>query len=545
MTYPSGENPKLDLLSFAFGTEFNECSIAAAELNKQVYSELDGGKTQQRVLYQIGDDPTLGQRFVAKDLNYESKTGGDIFHLALVRPTSSLRGRSAVLRRAIEKSVDIFGSEPQLVAILGNEDVFVPLATFARREGGTCSYVQLGSEMNDDSLFVTTADEGTSRQDVIEKIRQIVASAKDIPTKPPLISSLLAGELAGKEAQLLDKAKEAMMVRRIYERAKPKEQSRFRVLDESTGEFIQHNTNTHGLFHGLKMEDGRVVNLMLAEGLGNNLQLLATTRGDIALPLASFDKLEGTVDLLGLEDKLSVEQRRDIVGTLHHIICMNFEPRSLYWTHSYNKQRDDVIEKHRTDLVIAQYLNERGLLNLSEIWHTRSERLKIKDIDEKEIHRKIDDFLVNPASPKPFSPSEPLDLFVAAKEKHNQGGVHTCTILNVASRLEMAIGACSSNEELLFGKVWSMANKAGVFSAVANNVQLGKTRGDAKVNAEVQRDGTVYSVIISGSPLAMPDEKPRPILRLDFDSTQPLIDRKNQTDPSLRAKDILNILNLF
>jgi hypothetical protein len=451
MTYPSGETPKLDLLSVAIGAEFNECSIAAAELNKQVYAELDRKGTQQRVLYPIGDDPTRGQRFIIEEYDCYAKTETDAFKLALIRPANSLRGRRAVMRRAIEKSVDDFGTEPQLAAILGCEDAYVPLASFARRKGGTCSYVQLGSEMKDDNFFVTTADEGTSRQDIIETIRRIVAGT--VKTDEPfLITSLLVSELLGKTTQL-DKAMEAMTVRRIYERAKPKERATFKILDEKTGKFSQQDAKIHSLFSGLKMDDGRYVNLVLIQDEGANLQLQATTRGDIALTVASLDKAEGTIDLLGLEKDLPADQRREIISTLHHIILLYFKPE------------------------------ECGLL--------------------------------------------------------------TCKQLNVASRLEAAIGPCSSNEELLFGKVWSMANQGGVFSAVASNVQLGKTRGDAKVNAEVQRDGTAYSVIIRGAPLAMPDEVPRPILRLDFDSTQPLIDRKKQTDPSVRAKDILDILNLF
>ncbi|MEI9914376.1 MAG: hypothetical protein WDN66_05400 [Candidatus Saccharibacteria bacterium] len=203
MAYPKGETPqRLDLLSVAIGAEFSECSIAAAELNKQVHEALDSKGLRTRRLYSIGEDDTVGETFTIRKLDYDLTTTNegvkDKFELALIRPAKYRRGKGAVMQKAIENSADNVGTEPQLVALLGGEDAYVSLATFARREGGTCSYVQLGSEIRDDNLFVTTADEGTSRQDIIERIRAYVSS-KDADTEPPLISNLLITEVEGKQ----------------------------------------------------------------------------------------------------------------------------------------------------------------------------------------------------------------------------------------------------------------------------------------------------------------------------------------------------------
>lgn len=85
------------------------------------------------------------------------------------------------------------------------------------------------------------------------------------------------------------------------------------------------------------------------------------------------------------------------------------------------------------------------------------------------------------------------------------------------------------------------------FSAVAENIELGKTRGSFMVVAEVNKNGGIYSVLISASPLAMPDEQPRPVLQFSLDTTQYVFSRNTYKDvaASIKSREIFDILNLF
>ncbi|MEI9914375.1 MAG: hypothetical protein WDN66_05395 [Candidatus Saccharibacteria bacterium] len=121
----------------------------------------------------------------------------------------------------------------------------------------------------------------------------------------------------------MDSAKEAMLVRRAYERAgRLKQRKTLRVIDEKEGDLSQERFGLHRIYQGVKLEDGRVANIALGQAKGEKLQLLSISRGDIALPLAEFNLSTGTVDLGVLEEGLSDEQRRGHSGNFaSHCLC--------------------------------------------------------------------------------------------------------------------------------------------------------------------------------------------------------------------------------
>lgn len=543
---PEKPPPKLDLLSLALGTEFNECSISAAELNCSVNEHLDGSAAHLQTLYQIGDDPTLGRQYVVEYLDYRLENGHDVYSLSLVQQAASHKGVRSFLERVILRTVDVGGNEPQLVALRDGQDAFIPLATFARREGGTCSYVQIGDEIREDTLIATTADDGGSRQDLIEQMRALIDDPKSVKHNSPLMLNLLRHELSGKQQQA-DAAYEAMLVRRVYEQAStwPDKRDFITIIDEADSTQSELVYIYHTIYDACKLPDGRTVQLDLVLGDDGVVQLLARTRQKLAVSLAAFDSENGTIDFGKFGDKLEPEQRRDINGVMASLIKQKFTPSDHTFDHFMDRRNGEAAATK--ELIIARYLNNRGLIRLFERSDEEVPDVRTHVLTEKQIERRLRDFLKSPDSRQPFS-SEAIYKYLLTRSIFNDDGKKVCDMFAVDTRLEDLIGETSPAEEELYRKICELRDAGGKpFPATAQNLRLGKTTGNAEVSVEVQRDGDQYRLLVSGKPTAMPDEKPRIILQLDFNSNQSMFSRQEYTSANAeqKAKDILDILSLF
>lgn len=144
--------PRTELI---MGSRFNECGIASAELADRAKLLLAEPNATERI-----------ELFVESPVGEERAE----FDSVIVCPefkTDTGREISLVLGR---KSDDP-KSDPVLMAVTRG-DIAFRVATFSRRVG-TCDYVQIGDEIDDESLVVTPEDE-QSRKDIIETLRQLM-----------------------------------------------------------------------------------------------------------------------------------------------------------------------------------------------------------------------------------------------------------------------------------------------------------------------------------------------------------------------------------
>lgn len=144
-------------------THFDECSIAAADacLTAETEYDADARKTVRSV-QPIGHFITDGR------MNFEFS------HLETIDFKHPL-----IADDTLELALATHPQHPiplSLVALF-NKDAMLPLATFERRGGGQCSYVQLGQEIEEDNLVVTPDE---PRSTYVESIRTFLQTS-DLP----------------------------------------------------------------------------------------------------------------------------------------------------------------------------------------------------------------------------------------------------------------------------------------------------------------------------------------------------------------------------
>ncbi len=171
MEYPSQTahttGPRLPRLESALSVNIGECSIVAAEVNRKAY-DIEGqnhaGTNEWLYVFEPdAEEPSLAY-FKTVPLT-EATTLPD------GRPIRYVLGKLHDTKKP--KKRDVITPTLQLMGVIRGNLAF-PLASFNRRSGSFCDYVQIGSEMTDDSLIVTPADELRSRKEVVDLINTIL-----------------------------------------------------------------------------------------------------------------------------------------------------------------------------------------------------------------------------------------------------------------------------------------------------------------------------------------------------------------------------------
>ena len=276
-----GENPEAQertLLGGALSFEFSDCSIAAADLSK-IAGELIAGAnkdSKRESRYVIGDND-VPERLVYTSVDYygpDFSLDGKPTRLVLAQRvgtherTSERRERKWLVPRKIshtertEELTDI----PFLAVTVGN-DTILPIASFARRNGGQCSYVQLGQEINDDNFYVTTADDETVRHDLIEALREQVSSGSqhrlgEDAQRTGTIQHFIDSQSEAQKSPLAQ-AYEQQLVRKSMQRFENSRTVSLTTIGEDQAETSAiYDTST--LIPACILEDGRLVSLVLS-----------------------------------------------------------------------------------------------------------------------------------------------------------------------------------------------------------------------------------------------------------------------------------------
>ena len=462
---------KRSALGAALSLEF-ECSFVAAEANEAAYQLLDD-RHNLRAGLNNGDFyapycPPF-QRVHVLEAESDSQNAEVIFlksepitseqpvQLALtetVKTTQKHVVSRKLLKRHVKVEFEEEKDEPILAAVFG--DIVLPLATFARRKDGVCSYVQIGSEIKNDNFHVLAADDLTSRNNVIEAIRAVLDSEyADLPSSGNSDALKVKRQQAlqtffniefKQNKENLAKAFEAQLVRKCTEGVRSDEWRRLAILNDH-GETYDEKFNIKKVLASTRFDDDHQVTLVVGrpiEGVNRDIsQLFAVTRGMLALPLAQFNATTGQ---------------------------LIFENKIL-----------------ATDLEMRKQLVYQLLSVLREG----------KEVEKNDARKNI-----------------------FAK-------------LGTMNRLANAIGMTTVEEEDLVQQLYDMKLKSTVHSGVIENVAINdnNTVADALFQVRIEREGTCFSVTVSGKPQAMSDE-PLRVLQpfcFSFDTTRPINDQLNGT----------------
>ncbi len=207
----NAQQPHRSLLGGALSVEYGVCSVAAAELARAVQNRLPQDvkvPTNKGYLAQGLDWATVvsdvnfptKQRVAkapiefikyAKHHPYKETSGSIKTPFSLVRQyhkhtevtpvsrevvsTTGIRRKKVTIVEEQEK-VTYHPGARMLTYHIARGAVRLPIATFEPRTDGECSYVQLGPEIHDDTIFVTQGDEQqTERLALIEDLRKLVS----------------------------------------------------------------------------------------------------------------------------------------------------------------------------------------------------------------------------------------------------------------------------------------------------------------------------------------------------------------------------------
>lgn len=561
-----GENPETQertLLGGALSFEFSGCSIAAADLSK-LASELIAAANKDSKLetrYVIGDGE-VPERLVYTSVDYYGRDfllDGMPTRLVLAQRlgtkerTTERRERKWLVPRKVshnECPAELTGV-PFLAVTVGN-DTILPIASFARRKGGQCSYVQLGQEMYDDNFYVTTADDETARHDLIESLREQVASGSGYKLnedthRTATIQDFIDGQSEAQKSSLAQ-AYEQQLVRKSIQRFEnSKTVSLTTIGDDQAETSAIFDTST--LIPPCILEDGRSVSLVLArlasqgdKWLGDRISLFAVTRNGVAAELASM-----STQLLKFEISegidLSSDEREKTVRDLLFQIIARPSIRDIEVT----REEYDAKSLDDEDRQIAQYLFDVEMIGEYEKYKCDDflyQRVTTKI--EPQVRRQLDAFFAYPDPTRsPFPNSAPLQLALSRLERQQERDKELLNRLQAGKIFAEHIGESRRCDEVLMHFVGKLALFDKELKAVFHGVQIGKTKAEAMVAASVLLNNGVFELRITGRPESMPDEPMRPLLIVDLNPVLPRLgqEKSNRAFSEEHVDELIDIVS--
>jgi hypothetical protein len=586
MSRESRQLSPLEELGARVSIEYADCSIAAAEAYRAAHQEIRTNRknNEKGRLYPISADldPLSSQSGELKDLLKTLQYKGEPVELQLFertttelieRPRSGILNKVVKIRESAASTLAVTKTDLQLIARIG-EDTYLPLASFALQEGSeNCAYVQIGPEMRDETVVMTSLDENTSRHEIVEAIRALLAERvhmDDHSIKSPKTNRImqrLLELLIDAHPERVDRATELMLVRRAFERLHSQTVGKkFNVLTND-GSTYSETMHFVPLMEKARMEDDRQIDLCLAEpfkqGKGDDyLHLFAVARGNIALPIARMHRTTGSIVFENGAD-MSKEQRRTAVEFLlartrglpitNSKDFVTPEDYALRKSNSANEIHPDWKKTKQANLnyydtVSATYFYEMGLLRKDEgaLKEGKYDSSGMTQWGVDNLYAEFDAYFDDPENtPLPNAELAPVKLAMSRLPLKRRVEQSFFNMLNVDSTLSKVFGECFTEEERLAARVATMAQSARIFEGVFKKVQTPNTVGDITVRVTVQNGATQYEVNIYAKPQAMTNRNfpPYPQMRLTFDAAGKVIEREDGIDVNGEARKYYEILS--
>lgn len=413
--------------------EYEPCSITAAQLAGDIKDSLrliskiytEGGlgrlKPEEHMRVTVADASSgdiREQEIVFKDPGYGEGQAG-----AFVLARIAQEGSRSVSRRTqgfLKKSPDQetvrkLGDHWVGAYFMGTGLIF-PFATLDTRPDGNCKYVQIGPEINDDSVFAVQADETTDRLKIIEDLRAVLrlndhnVGADDRHRAQKRLYELLYSQLAA-NANLTTTAVGQLVYRKLSDVAD--ETGFIKTLKSiiTVGEKNQHydmvreiDTSPEGIVTPPESDLDHSTRLALYEIQGEDAMdrrflFGATRRGNIVLPIAEildsngqvlfnddlnlteFSQLQNLIALtyrfLGRSVMPDIDEQQRVAAHMLGDVSYAVRPDEfIYRNLDIDKKLDDIIGevecRHREELAetIGGLLTNKVYAGTAENMHT-------------------------------------------------------------------------------------------------------------------------------------------------------------------------------
>lgn len=290
------------LLAAALSVEYGPCSVAAAELARQAQavSELQfEGITQSQGMKPV---VTKSQHPVRRHVServlgcitpvdeYDSyKNEKYLKELPFsIVCESSKQSRLFGLRRLKRK--DVHGDNQKSIWLgyrIAKGRVLLPIATFELRENPHCSYVQLGPEINDDTVFAVQSDEQTERLALIEDLRKLVVDGwKDEPEYTKRVKNFVKSECV-RNAEYISLALGDQIGRELSDKLNEHGEVKSAFLIDADGSTTIYEQSKSVIIHGLYESDESMIKAVQA-GEDAPIILGVFTRGNVGFSIAEF-----------------------------------------------------------------------------------------------------------------------------------------------------------------------------------------------------------------------------------------------------------------
>ncbi len=563
------ENPeaqKRTLLGGALSFEFPDCSIAAADLSK-IASELivDANKDAKRESKYVIGDGYVPERLVYAPVDYVDyyNAGFSLYgqpttlvlaqHVRTQELTSERRERKWLIPRRVsytERSEEL--TDIPFLAVTVGGDTILPIASFARRDGGQCSYVQLGQEMYDDNFYVTTADDETVRHALIEALREQVDSGSKHRLKASAQRTGIIQHFIDTQSEVqkssLAQAYEQQLIRKSIQRFD--EHTTKTVLLTTIGEAKSSELyDTSTLIPPCILDDGRLVSLLLArpavrddKWTGDRISLFAVTRNVVAAELASMSSQSMQFELSEVIDVSPDDRERIIRDLVFQIIARKPIKDIEVLEFAYESPNLKDIDRQ-----IAQYLCDEDMLGEYEKHRSRDDYPWIPIIKiESQVRRQLDTFFAYPdPSRSPFPNSAPLKLALIRLGRQQKHDREILNRLQAGKIFAENIGEGRRCDEVLMHFVGRLALVGKELGAVFKSVQIGKTKAGAIVAASVFTYNGVFELSIAGRPESMPYEPMKPLISVDLNPVLPRLgqEKSNGAFSEEGADELIDIVS--
>jgi len=325
-----------------------------------------------------------------------------------------------------------------------------------------------------------------------------------------------------------------------------------------------------------RLSDDRIAHLMIGAPIeGDNqdmAQLLAVTRGKLAISVATLNAATGQIAFENADIKPNSERRKQIVYQLlsiargeplvrhgrddkiEWIFDDDMEPELKSKTKGKNvtaklkaamgKEAIGAMVNHiRYDLISTE--QDKEIINFFE-HEDRNNGLfahgELPDVGQafiNEVVGPIRGFLENPLlAPNPY-PNSPI-MQVAARRLNKENSVRENILdqFNVQARFADILGTTSVDEEAMVNQLFNLLLQSTTHKGIIRNLSMTDiTKADAVVQVEIEVDGPAYTVTVSGKPDAMDDEplKPLPTFCFELDSARPIQPQLNGKNDSIQV----------
>lgn len=303
---PGQEEQQRSLLGAALSIEYGPCSVAAAELSRQAaeisrrkpYRDFHLKNQDAAIVVDSGypEIRKVDQQLLFNVQSYDDKNTTLPFAVVAGQEKRKSRG----LRKKVSSEGRVGDGAMWLGYRIADGRVLLPIATFEPREDGNCSYVQLGSEISDDSLFVVQGDEQTERLAIIEDLRKLVKpgfsrAMENTPEYTSRIKQFVQSEIA-RRSKYIACALGGCMSKEFDHKISKEGKKTTTVIINEDGSATQYEDASY-----IDIADSKVVIDSITESsvravkdsASNTIKLCALIRGNVGFPFAEFNTQTG------------------------------------------------------------------------------------------------------------------------------------------------------------------------------------------------------------------------------------------------------------